>query len=285
MRIYLGRPWYSSGDGELLGIVFRDGDDFLTLDPSLKPLVTQWGADPIWGSDAASVSAKKSSFKNAKQIQGGLSLQENAHLVLAAGYEPVFAHDRQLWRVDVHVDTGTAYWPFVRMALARFQPNSVDGAHLSRVIRSDFIQLPPTRHTKINVSGLKIHLAVDGPAYVDSELIETVGAMLPAFGGSPGSNGLSEIEATLEQIDPAGDAANELAWKPIEATRVVLFQNPATPGKWEGDVTSTVPLAAGLFRLTVRELEWFRTDDAGQRPARDQVRVARRIVFADVFAL
>jgi hypothetical protein len=294
LRIYLGRPWFSSGDGELLGIIFLDGAEFLKLDPPLKPLVTQWGADPIWGGDAASLSAAKTNFKNAKEIQGGLSLQENAQLVLAAGYEPVFDHDRQLWRVDVHIDTGNAYWPFVRLALARFQPKSVDGAHLSRVIRSDFIQLPPARHTKIKVGGLTIHVAVDGPAYVDSELIETVGAVLSEFGGLPGSNGLSEIEASIEQRDPAGDAANELAWKPIEATRVVFFQNPAAPGKWEGDVISTVPLSPGLFRLMVKELEWFRTDDApsftGPRPgvgipARDQVQVARRIVFADVFAL
>ena len=292
LRIYLARPWYSSGEGELLGIVFLDGAEFLKLDPSLKALVTQWGGDPIWGGDAATVSAAKSNFKNAKEIQGGLALEENPQLVLAAGYEPVFDPDRQLWRVDVRIDTGTAYWPFVRLALARFQPKSVDGAHLSRVIRSDFIQLPPTRHTKISVSGLSIHVTVDGPAYVDSELIGTVGAVLAEFGGLPGSNGLSEIEATIEQRDPAGDATNELAWKPIEPTRVVLFQNPATPGKWEGDVTSTVPLSPGLFRLTVRELEWFRSDDApsstGPRPSlpnRDQVRVARRIVFADVFAL
>ena len=110
----------------------------------------------------------------------------------------------------------------------------------------------------------------------------------------PGPADLEAVEATIEQLDPAGDAANELAWKPIEATRVVLFQAPSAPGKWEGDVTSTAPLSPGLFRLTVKELEWFRTDDApsfpGRQPGigvppRDQIRVARRIVFADVFAL
>ena len=45
-------------------------------------------------------------------------------------------------------------------------------------------------------------------------------------------------------------------------------------------------LPPGLFRLTVKELEWFRTDDASPiRPLPNQVRVARRVVFADVFAL
>ena len=111
------------------------------------------------------------------------------------------------------------------------------------MIRSDFIQLPPTRHTKISVSGLKIHVTVDGPAYVDSELIETVGPMLSAFGGSSGSNGLSEIEATIEQIDPARGRGQRTGLETDRGDAGGVFSNPATPGKWEGDVTSTVPLS------------------------------------------
>jgi hypothetical protein len=65
-----------------------------------------------------------------------------------------------------------------------------------------------------------------------------------------------------------------------------VFQNPATPGVWEGDVPLTAPLAPALFRLTVKELEWFRTDDASSKDApRQQIRVARHVVYADVFAL
>ena len=62
LRIYLERPWYSSGDGELLGVVFLDGAEFLTLADPLKPLVTQWGADPIWGGQPAPASAAKTQF-------------------------------------------------------------------------------------------------------------------------------------------------------------------------------------------------------------------------------
>ena len=104
--------------------------------------------------------------------------------------------------------------------------------------------------------------------------------------GSAGSNGLSEIEAVIEQRAPADDPANELVWQPIEATRVTFFQNPATPGVWEGDVPLTVPLTPGLFRLTLKELEWFRTDDAASLdPPRTAISLARRVVYADVFAL
>lgn len=40
---------------------------------------------------------------------------------------------------------GNTYYPFIRMALARFQPNSIDDTHLSPVILSDFAQLTPSR--------------------------------------------------------------------------------------------------------------------------------------------
>jgi len=43
---------------------------------------------------------------------------------------------------------------------------------------------------------------------------------------------------------------------------------------------------ADLLRLALKELEWFRTDDADSVSApRDRVRVTRRVVYADEFAL
>ena len=37
---------------------------------------------------------------------------------------------RKLWYCDLDLDTAEAYYPFIRLALARFQPNS-------RVVRGD----------------------------------------------------------------------------------------------------------------------------------------------------
>ncbi len=286
LRIYLERPWFSAGAGELLGIVFQEGIDFLKFDNALRPLVTLYGADPIWDANPISASAAKAHFKNAVDAMTGPLLSENPAIVSVVGYPVEFDADRQLRFADVRIETGDAYWPFVRLALARFQPKSVAGAHLSHVVRADFIQLPPERVAEIAIGPAEVHLKVSGPVYLSSEVTETIGARLPSLGGSPGSNGLSEIEAVIEQRDAADDPANELAWQPIDATRVVFFQNPLTPGVWEGDVPLTVPLAPALFRLSLKELEWFRTDDAvSTDPPRAQVRVARRVVYADVFAL
>jgi hypothetical protein len=47
------------------------------------------------------------------------------------------------------MDAGEAYFPFVRLALARYQPQSVPDAHLSRVVLVDFAQLVPNRSASV----------------------------------------------------------------------------------------------------------------------------------------
>lgn len=286
LRIYLDRTWFSSGAGELLGVVFQESTNFLSLDVDFRRLVTIWGADPIWHANPAPDQAQKKNFKNAVEALSGKLLQEDSSAVVSVvGYEVNFDAERRLWFADVRIETGDAYWPFVRLALARFQPKSVNDAHISQIVRADFIQLPPERLAEITVGGPSVHLKVTGPTYFRSEVVNTV-KDFPFFSGSPTSNGLSEIEAVIEERDAADDPGNELSWKPIDASRVLLIQNPATPGEWEGDVPFTTPLAPGLMRLTLKEFEWYRTDDADSQDApRQQIRVARRLVYADVFAL
>ncbi len=43
------------------------------------------------------------------------------------------------------VDTGAAYTPMIRLALARFQPNSIAGVELSRIVLADIMSLEPGR--------------------------------------------------------------------------------------------------------------------------------------------
>ena len=51
LRVYLERPWFSSGAGELLGVALWN-TAYGTLDAEdrdkFKPFITQWGMDPIW---------------------------------------------------------------------------------------------------------------------------------------------------------------------------------------------------------------------------------------------
>src|SRR6266545_503363 len=72
LRVYLNRPWNTSGYGEMLGVVVPSAafvDDPMTK-PSAQPLknfVTQWGNDPVWLSPfIASVAPKRSNFPLAR---------------------------------------------------------------------------------------------------------------------------------------------------------------------------------------------------------------------------
>src|SRR5207237_8685075 len=50
LRIYLDRPWYSSGDDEKLAVLLPAGGK---LDAKMEPFVSLWGKDPIWASGPA----------------------------------------------------------------------------------------------------------------------------------------------------------------------------------------------------------------------------------------
>ena len=63
LRVWLDRPWFSSGDGELLGVViFKDGGRFTDIPKEFQPLVTQWGVDPFWDSSLPKTLTRVSDF-------------------------------------------------------------------------------------------------------------------------------------------------------------------------------------------------------------------------------
>ncbi len=89
-RIYLNRPWFSSGFGEMLGVVlwgedsntpakpnFDSANTFVPngyhswdRDQTLEPFVTRWGADPSGDSTVGSFSPHLSEFISAPDARG-----------------------------------------------------------------------------------------------------------------------------------------------------------------------------------------------------------------------
>ncbi len=66
VRIYLERPWFSSGEDELLGVLIARGGD----DSNVDGLVSQWGADPIWVADQVDRRAMFLEFDNLMHLSG-----------------------------------------------------------------------------------------------------------------------------------------------------------------------------------------------------------------------
>ncbi|TRW14457.1 hypothetical protein [Glacieibacterium frigidum] len=227
LRVYLDRPWFSSGSNEMLAVCLpREG----AADPGNTPArnhVTQWGADPGWVSDRIETIAPAAvhfplRVRSGNQLAYDLPAEDHPDAAdpasdgkvlpgFAAGpYSPpgspvqvdIVPHavgyddDRNLWYADIVVSPGETYFPFIRLALARFQPASIPGHHLSPAVLADFAQLTPDR----------LALVTRGERG-DMRIVEVYGH-LPEQAVSARAG---DVRVTLQRL-PAG-ADPDLGWK------------------------------------------------------------------------
>src|SRR6185295_14856641 len=101
-----------------------------------------------------------------------------------------FDADRQVWFSDIEMTDVSSFFPFVRFAFARYQPFSVTDAHLSPVVRADFVQLVndrtatimakkgSTKGGKPDGKGDTIHVTVTGISAHNRLGADIVSAML-----------------------------------------------------------------------------------------------------------
>lgn len=217
VRVYLERPWWSSGDGERLGVVcWHPGSGAGPLPPKdLAPYVTLWGFDPIFQSSRALPGQPTPAcfpLATASSSNHSLTIEEGTRAVDVAGHPVGYDTDRKLWYCDIRV-TGpdgkelASYMPFVRFALARYQPHSIPDAHLSKVVLADYAQLAPGRAVTVTGSGSTrtVTVAGYGPTATD------------------GDRHPSRMVVLIEQRDTriADDA---LAWQPV--TDSIGLTNP-----------------------------------------------------------
>ncbi len=205
LRVYLDRGWNASGYGEMLGVVlpaagFSGDPDTAPAGTPYKNCVTLWGNDPIWDSAfVPGIAPTPERFPRARtapdpggawlppgapdsekdQRPGafavtGLPLpgveRTRAAIVDVAPHDVYFDAERQLWYCDIEIDPGSAYFPFVRLALSRYQPTSVDGAHLSNVVLADIMALTADRWLNITpeTDSRALRVAVFGVSYYES---------------------------------------------------------------------------------------------------------------------
>lgn len=273
LRVYMERPWWSSGDGELLGVVLWPGPTSSGVPPTvpdkLRPYVTQWGVDPVWKAGTTSALPTLAAFKLATSKKTDLSLDELADVTVSvAGHAVGFDEQRRLWYCDIEIDAGaSSYFPFVRLALARFQPKSVQDAHLSRVVLADFAQLAPDRSATLAFAPQKptsVSVGLSGVSYASS-----------AAGTGPGVVEVS-VEERLAGVE------GDLGWVPVPGLLgrpTALLPQPGARGatQWAGQVTLPAARGSRPFRLVIREFERF-------RPAAGQGLV-RRLVYADALEI
>ena len=354
LRVYLDRPWYSSGDGEQLAVVLYP-DARADLPEKAKAFVTQWGLDPLWEDgperllpsakipkqvvpqlkqpltnpsiirprgileepeeevtsravSAANLQAGKAQlmklygvgisnptpahFRNALAVRHDLGIRETASASLAirtrgvplqskiqarplvqgrppmpvtiCAFEVKPDISRQLWYCDIEMDPGTAYFPFVRLALVRYQVNSIRGAHLSPVVLADFAQLVPDRTASV----------VMNPKDPNQALVTVAGVP-----GTAGSQRQSKIEVEVEEANPA--IGGELGWTPVPSRGPTTLLR-VNAQQWTGPVTLPAP-SGKEHRLVIKEYEVFNVPkEAGSSPGPRQ---DERLVYADALPL
>lgn len=297
LRVYLDRPWHSSGDGELLGVVLYNAG-FPVDREAWKPYVTQWGVDPIWDSQGLWAVPDTGNFplSGPDYQEFGLSLEEptppgpdgRKGKVAVAGHQPQF--DGKLWYADITVETfSDDYFPFIRLALVRYQPHALDDAKLSRVVLADFAQISPDRSLIVTADPYhprRLRVTISGavplgpiPTYPD----------FPPLRNPPAKP--TEIIVTLQQRDPS--VGGDLGWRdadPGAATIAVETDGQFTSEKylalWSGIVQLTEVPQPNKFRLLIREYEYVSANWAIVHPGGEALppwsEAPGRLVYAEI---
>lgn len=168
VRVLLERRWNVTGDGEQLGVVvFPDtttGNAAVAAKDGRPDLVARWGSDPLEESSPKPV-AHLTPGRFARRDPAttkAVALRDDTatgKALTIAGHRVEFDPTRNLWFADVDLLITETSWPFVRLALVRYQPSSLPGLSISKVVKTDFCQLPPTRKavfSRVGSFGVKV---------------------------------------------------------------------------------------------------------------------------------
>jgi hypothetical protein len=267
LRIYLERPWCSSGVGELLGVVFKRGGGDPT--PDERVYVSLLGRDPVWnvaaanplsasslGPDTTQVTPigapgtqpRRLSYAAAPLDSTATSATNPAHpLVDIVAYVPQYNPDRRLWFVDLDFLAQDAYFPFVSLALVRYQPNAIDGAHVSPVVRADMVQLAPGRYASVTVNGASVGVSVSGAHAASARA------------------GASDVMRVILERRSAG--TGDLGWSTVGGAVTLTASATSGTTTWSGVLSKPFSETPAEYRVVIVESEIYDTDgpDPGER--------------------
>ena len=279
VRIYLERPWFSSGEGERLGVVFLEptylagawsnSTDF----KAVRPWVSEWGHDPIWTSGVLPSDLVRSSSFPGATIDAGCILAENPSgpVVSVASFPVEFDNELNLWFADVRLNVGSAYMPFVRLSVCRWQPWAISWLNNSQVVMCDFIQQVPDRRFSVSYtpSSTSATVSLSGPTYAS---------------GSADKEGAALSARWAFAVVERRSGTRDFDWEAVPGNYEAQLTRPVP---WyvafpEGLIRGSIPLptreAGYEYRIQVREYEHHSAAEHSQA-------TASRLVFVDTLPL
>ena len=357
VRVWLARPWFSSGDGELLGVLVFDPDEWVPdADPNApwkrqrKAGQAPDGATSIWGADPIaqhggtpstptvpplltvdhlildSIEAGMAETLGIRPplggevlggrdrgwadtpgspvaVAGSIALRDvRGHpSVRVLGYRPEYDEASRRWFVDIGIHATSSLWPFVRLAVARYQPNSIAGCELSGVALTSWVQPLPTRtltvsrpdatHVQVTLTGVVDWLRWD-PNSADGLPAEQLSPDMPIGDAGVRAARLQQSRTVRATVQSLPDGAGDLEWQAWFSTSlsaVVVEESGGFRATWTGSVD--LPASAGLrrpgetgspWRILVEEYELLDADPS--EPGGQTARVPR-LIYADSVAL
>ena len=304
LRIYLARPWYSSGLDEELAVVLLPaaGDNTVRTD-----YVTRWGRDALTtgadlpagnggmqfprGSEYGSNNFPRASYFDSDLTANAVRLAEfNAEVDVvrypvgrydATGAVTGYDADRDMWFVDMVMDTGNAYRPMIQLALARYQALSTGDLKLSPVVLADIVQLEPDRTATLlmlNAGAVRnaARITLSGPTYRANDL----------------GVGPAKVVAVLEKFigNDFANSAESAAWERVSETELAGRVGQNGLGEWNADIPVAADRRTGQYRIALEEYERIRIDGDAVRSdfmTREQRNAATgfRLVHQDILRI
>ena len=201
-------------------------------------------------------------------------------------YRPEFDATRKLWFADIILDGANAIWPFLRLSIARYQPNSIAGAYFSETVATDFVPLPPERITTVNrpddesvrvtMSGVSAVTVTSGTDRVtrprdDASLVAALAAS-------------RRVTVTLQARDAT--STSDLEWTDVRSTACEI--TGADLSTFRATWSAALPLdsaarlqtpgAATDLRVLIEEFELLAADP---RPGEQSNGTTERLIYAD----
>ena len=267
IRIELARPWNVSGEGEELAVVVA-ADSSPTYLKTATGHLSRIYRDPIWQT------TETGGYLHPDVFGPGIDpvtckLEETKQPVLVIPFRVFLNEETDRWWADVEIplpETEESYSPFVRLAVARYQPESVKEYELSRTVITDFVPLMPDRTLIVERSGDDLTLQLNG---------------IGPDGPRP-----NKVIAMVETCFPPEEA--------LEPTSDVTSADETLAGLWHRDgqvVTAALnaPLPSlnvrhntGLLRVVVREIEDIESPVPPAQEGTLAADLQQRTVFLDV---
>ena len=244
---------------------------------AVRHWVSEWGHDPIWTSGTLPNDFIRASSFSGGSVDTGVRLAEKASgpNVSIASFPVEFDNELKLWFADIRLAIGSAYTPFARLAVCRWQPWAVGGLNNSEVVMCDFIQQMPDRTLTI------FHTPASTTATV-------------SLSGSTYASGSIAHEFPTDTTTPLGRMAvafverrkttNDLDWESVTGNYTATLARPIPwyPTFPEGLIRGILPLptreAGYEYRAQVREYERHSTQEKTQT-------TAMRLVYVDTLPL